>query len=131
MIVEEGRWLLSVNGVDWREDKTYSSRGEAIALAVNDLDLVPGEDFSIGRAARPTPAPVDAEVVLDMAKDDLYEQAGENAVGAWPSPTRLQINELESLLTSVFHAWLKKHSMFPVCYMVEDVEECVVPGVLA
>ena len=84
-----------------------------------------GEDYGSGYIGRIKPLPpfvVDTDWVIDKARDDAYNLAGDASDGWLDEIPKGSEEELEEELSKVFNAWLKKHGLTPSFYEVVDVE---------
>lgn len=100
----------------------YATREEAILKGPSEwLSLKPGDRFYTG-AARPLGLHcVDAEAVLEAARDALRDEAGEAADEALAC-TPEQEKDLEESLTNAMLAWMERHKVTVSCWAVDDVQ---------
>lgn len=125
--MDEGLWITSVNEESWSSyANSYSTKEEAVAHAVEDLDLAPGDNFWVGQICSPV-IDVSADSFLNDVREMLCDQVGEHGE-EWPDCTDEQLDELEKQLRNVFFAWMDKHNLRPRCFTVEHAEQEVVEG---
>lgn len=117
--MKAGDWLVSRNEEQWSQGEAHVTRESAIAAAVAELDLEPGDYFWVGRVAD-VEVQVDAADVVELIGDRVYEQVGDASDSWRPRVTPEASAEFDALI----EAWLRKHGLHPAdsCFSVEDVE---------
>ena len=98
-------------------DEPVDTREEAVEM----IDNVYGSGY-IGKVVDVLPFTVDAEHIIEKAKDDAYEIAGDASVNFLDKMSSEQINELTTELSKVFNDWLSRNGLAPTFYGVDDVE---------
>lgn len=122
-----GKWGICA-GDDGLFSGDFDTKEKAIAAAAAEYDLGPGDRFQVGRYVQYDPPQIWACDVLDNVtcnSEDLVGEAAEDWLSNVPKEDEEKLTER---LTKVFHDWLKEFGHEPEFLMVQDTEECTVPG---
>ncbi|MBY6838654.1 hypothetical protein [Clostridium botulinum] len=117
-------WIVDLREGDydiWQANIETGSREEAIKLGTEKAKEEGIKQFSIGTQISCGMSSISADMVIESAYDELYNEVGEVAEG-YLDTTKEQNEELELKLNEVFYEWHKKHNLFPTCYKVENTE---------
>lgn len=118
------KWSCSHSDESWLTGPTYPTKAEAIAHAVVDLELGPGERFWVGRQKAPRIPKLTEDDVLGRLAERMSESedAGEDHGDGWLSV--VGDGEVKALLDSVnavVTAWLSLHVKHqPRWFVVEE-----------
>lgn len=120
----DSKWCIS------RNDETgyfgdYSTKAEAIAAAVSELDLAPGERFFVGEAVQspPIPSSPDAESVIDHAICCAADNYGEASDGWLSHVDKPLIEDLQRRLSAAWAEWIHANRLEADFWTIPDVEE--------
>ncbi len=90
--------------------------------AIFDGQLNADGAFYVGSVSEPDVTGPCAEGVIERAASCLYDECGEVAEDFLDSVTAAARAELDAELTRVFAAWLTRHSLWPTCGLIENIE---------
>jgi hypothetical protein len=119
----EGKWAISQDEEHYQGD--FFTKDQAVAEAEA---LWPGEDYFVAQCAD-VDIQVSGEGVIDQARADACDEAGEHAESWLDSVTPQQVDELTSTLTDAFERWEGRHGFKRNFYTVkaETVESRLAP----
>lgn len=100
----------------------YESKEEAIRYGKKLAKSDGYKRFRVGKSVPCSMATIYADNIIENAVEQLYDEVGEVSETYLEDVTKEQEKELEEALNKVFYQWHKKHSLFPSCYTIEDVE---------
>jgi hypothetical protein len=108
-------WHYSSNE-EWFQSDPCDSREEAIAEAMHELSLEPGDRFWIGRAVPITPEDVaehitDADTIVEQIGSYFYDNLGDQSPECEFTAKPEDAKELEHGIAAVIAAWLTKHDI--------------------
>ena len=118
-------WVAEITEVDseiWRGDIEGNSREDVIEDGMREAKEEGLKSFRIGRKIPVCIPAVDAELVINDACEQIYDEVGECGDTFMENVTDKQEEELEEQLSEVFYNWVKKHHLEPTCYTVVDEE---------
>lgn len=132
------RWYASTDEERFYTTDEYSSREEAVAHYPSDGDLEPGQRFWTGlRRDVLDGIRVDGGHVIEVVRDELYEQAGDASEDWLETQSRWhpkgtvtpdQVKDLTKRLTGAFRSWLDDHGHAPQFFVVEHIESHTAPA---
>lgn len=123
-VVKPEKWYWSRREDIWQNSDHVPTREAAIAEGFSDIDA--GETIYTG-VGRPIEASELADVIADQGNIAetvgawLYDELGPEVDIEWDC-TKEAANELETLLTAVTLAWVKRHNLTPNAWRLEHVQ---------
>lgn len=123
----KGKYTYSFSD-DCFENEDYDTEEEALAAARKEAkeyensDRPPTEVYIgiVGEKWKPT---IDGESIIDMLRDEAYEEGGEYAEDYLEDVPKEQRDELTEILTLAFTVWAKEHGYEPNFFPIENVKE--------
>lgn len=125
----EGKWGFARYEDAERWSGWYDSRDHAIADAVHDLSLEPGQTFWVGEYCPPIQPEemVFAQQFIDQLSDNScdYDDYCIEAAADWLEPTQEQKTELEQRLRKVTAQWFDEHNLRPQFGLIKSTEKVI------
>jgi len=118
-------WIVELTETDseiWSSDIDCNSREESIEEGMKYAKEDGLKSFRIGKAIPCSIPNIDIDLVLERAREQLYDEVGEPAEVYLDGVTKEQIKELDEQLYEVFYQWNKKYKLEPSCYNVINDE---------
>ena len=126
-----GSWVAVSDEEHYNPANEYDTREEAIAAAVEDLDLEPGALFWTGRVLYgdlkgDLKHLFDGSRVIEDAQEQLYSAIVDSSEFC-DDATAEQQEELETELLETFMKWLDKHGRAKGYWTLEEMDSHLVP----
>ncbi len=106
----------------------YCSFDEALEHAPDDLDLVAGDRFFIGKR-RPYRPTVDARAFIDQIGETTFDEVGDAADEFLCGVSDKDLEPFQKTLQIAFEAWLKYKGLEPKFWSVAEVRDCKYSGI--
>ena len=122
----KGKYVYSFSDDCFQSD-FFDTPEEALAEAreIEKESLAPEKKEAVyigvvGEKWKPT---IDGESIIDMLRDEAYEEGGEYAEDYLKDVSEAQRDELTEVLTNAFNKWAAKYGYKPNFYPIENVKE--------